>query len=885
MPDKLLSCRPYDGGTPMCKLGLVDQVLVLPFATSRLEIQVNGKSLSSLEIAYQTGIVDYIEHDETTRDYDLMVLLGEPVQPSRPSPANIKHIPGGSVGSRSQLVYESLFNLINKANVDFRSVFVTYATKCSSNNKAKPTLSDIKTCSYHLLNELKVIKPKVIMPLGANALKAFKTNKTGPLTKYRGQHIKACLAKYPECDNLSLVPTFDLSILLTNRAPSVQKAITRDFRLASDIAKGNTIPVQGHKQPYTIIDTAEQLAPIVEQITKQKFFVFDTESRGLPFTKQPLICIGIGVNKEDIYIIPVYQHDPNGMDWKLKKYHKPEVFQEIKKLLKSIFEEPGIAKAAHNIKYDINVLRKHLGFRVKGMLYCTMMMHHILNELRPHDLEFLADIELGIGNYSDKIKEIVGQGKVLKKQYDHIPDHLLWPYLANDVYSCGSLVKIYLSRLRAEPRLMDLYNEEVLAGMKALVRAEWYGHKVDVEGLDELISEYGSRQIELLDNLRLKTNNEEFNPSSPAYVARAIKEAGFEDAIKDDSKVTGITTSKERLLLIQDDVPLVKDILEFRNVIKISGTYLKNIKDGLDEHNRIRYSWLQHGTESGRYSSSGIHQIPRSDDRRTQAGKKNLRDIYIASDKKLLVYMDYDQIELRMLAINSRDKAMLQLFADGVDIHKVSASILTGIPLEQINSFNRSAGKTMNFGLGYGSQGFQLVEKVEWENLKGKRLPITWKMMDKGLRSFKERFPGIKKYLDGVPRIAEKNNYQYQTSFGRIRRIGLKLSFRNAMGRAAQREIVNFSIQSTANSVTVRTTGFVEDLLTEWIESGKMHEDDCYLVNTVHDSGVWETNEELVPEFVVKLKKIAERSIPELRGHSFPCKIGVGKSWAEAEGK
>ena len=148
--------------------------------------------------------------------------------------------------------------------------------------------------------------------------------------------------------------------------------------------------------------------------------------------------------------------------------------------MQGIFGDPTLWKGAHNFKFDLNVMRKHFGIRIRGFMFDSMIMHHLLWEYPPHDLETLADQEFGSGDYSIKIRDIVGHGKV-RKPYDIIPDDILWPYGANDAELTFLLVSAYYARLIKKPHLWELYLKESEPGVRSLAEAEYWGCPVNAE--------------------------------------------------------------------------------------------------------------------------------------------------------------------------------------------------------------------------------------------------------------------------------------------------------------------------------------------------------------------------------------------------------------------
>jgi DNA polymerase-1 len=560
-------------------------------------------------------------------------------------------------------------------------------------------------------------------------------------------------------------------------------------------------------------------------------------------------------------------------------------------LLKSLFENPTIGKAAHNIKYDINVIRYWLDIRVKGFFFDTMLMHHILDENPPHDLETLADIEFGTGDYSASKRSITGQGKNLLKTYDHVPDEILWPYAALDAECVYRLCEVYYARLQEKPHLWKLYCEETELAIRTLAKAEWHGSLISTEVVTNLKKEYEEKQESLLIEMRKivppkpECPDFEFNPMSTQQVRDAFISLGFLTEIEDKHSPNGYNTSKEVLAKLKEQgVDLADYILQYRTNRKILSTYLETALNDLDDDGRSRYSWMLHGTTSGRLSCRFLHQIPRANDQRREAGQLNLRDMFIVPKGYKYVYFDYSQIELRVLALLANDENMLSMFANDEDIHAATAACILSCNPSEVSKFNRQLGKMFNFGLAYGSEGHQLVKAGEWEDDEGTRYPVTWDMVKLGKARFKQLFPALVDYLETTPDLARMNAGVLITPLGRERRLGSKLNDRQeGIRKQAEREAVNFVIQSTAGAITIRTLNAVHQIIEDFIERKLLAEEDIVLINTVHDSGAWEVREDLVEWFNGVLKETAEKEVAQLQNYSFPCDMGVGDNWTEAE--
>jgi DNA polymerase-1 len=361
-------------------------------------------------------------------------------------------------------------------------------------------------------------------------------------------------------------------------------------------------------------------------------------------------------------------------------------------------------------------------------------------------------------------------------------------------------------------------------------------------------------------------------------VAAELIKMGYADSIRDEKNSSGYSTDKNALSILSNDLPFAGNILEYRTVNKLLKTYVTRALTDLDEDGRLRYSFMIHGTKTSRLSCSFLHQLPRTNE------IADLRAMLIADDAFDYTYLDFSQIELRIMAVCSKDQVMLDLFNSGADIHKSTAAAALGLPLDSVSDFNRQVGKAVNFGIIFGSEGYQLVGKLEYEDLEGKRKKLDFKTIQLFIARTKKHFYKMAEYCDNVPLIAMENGGTVVSVFGRRRRLGTMLNdYRDGIRKHAEREAVNFTIQGPAFSITARTIVEVKKYLDSLIAEGKLKPGDIRLLNSVHDSIAYETKKNLTKWFRGVLRTIAERPIPELDNYSFPCNIGVGDSWSSAE--
>jgi DNA polymerase-1 len=788
---------------------------------------------------------------------------------------------------------ELLVKFCQKAGLNPNRVYVTYMVKCNP-PRPKATVKEINLCrEAQLFPEIKAVDPKVVMLLGNVALRAFNMHNLGSMNSIHGQVFERVL---PGDDATStpykVIPTFNPASFVYRPNPRLQQRTAEDYHNLKRVV--GDLPMNGEsKADWKLIDTLDKVKWLVDKLSSSTVFACDTESVALPWYRNRMLGMSFCWEYPGNPVtVPFLKHDPASS----KENALIEVFPQadrelVRELIRSVLENEGIQKIFHNYKYDACVLRKWAGINVKGFIRDTMVLHHLQHEEGSHKLEDLADEEFNYGDYSAGIRAITGVGKKLIKTYDYVPDEILWPYAATDAEATFRLNEVYSKRFEDKPHLWKIYLEESEPLLKALVKAEWSGHKLDQAVIPPLKTEYEDRQITLLTDMRALTHPD-FKPLSTPQVVKAFIDLGLEDKIKCKKAASGYKADKNVLAELQDTVPLASMLMKYRGNRKIISTYLDNAANDIDDDGRIRYSWFP-GTVTGRLHCRFFHQIPKADPGRIEQGLPVMRDMFIVEPGFTMVYGDYSQVELRILALESQDVEMLRLMNDPTqDLHAATTfeflrRVWPGYTedMARADKYNRTeVGKRINFGLAYGSVGHSLVNTGKWRDRKGMERAFSWDMLNEGMARWKARFPQVMQYLEDVPTNARRNKGIVYNCFFRERRLGGRLSLSDKYKRGdAEREAVNFPIQSAAGSITNRTIGLVNRVLEDFIDKGQLREDDVRLINTVHDSVAYEVRDRYVDWFSKVLKQVGERPIPELHNQSFKLDLGTGQTWTQAE--
>ena len=390
-----------------------------------------------------------------------------------------------------------------------------------------------------------------------------------------------------------------------------------------------------------------------------------------------------------------------------------------------------------------------------------------------------------------------------------------------------------------------------------LSEIEENGFKIDPEGMLDYSEALGELAEDLTARIYMQAGHE-FNINSPKQLAQVLySELGLCAGKKTK---TGFSTSAETLEELRREAPIVDDILEYRQVTKLRGTYAAALPEVADKENRIHTDFKQTLTATGRLSSAdpNLQNIPI----RTKMGRE-MRRYFIADEGYTLVDADYSQIELRLLAHISDDYNMIEAFNSGEDIHRKTAAAVFGIPEEAVNDEMRKRAKAVNFGIVYGIGGFSLAKDIGTSVAEA----------TKYIKNYLMNYPSIDRYLEDVVNEAKKNGYT-TTLFGRRRYIP-ELSAQNGNLRAfGKRVAMNAPIQGTAADIMKLAMLAVD----EGLKSAGL---DAKIVMQVHDELVIE-----VADAEIELcKKIVKEKMESVISLSVPLTVDVtsGKNWLEQQ--
>jgi DNA polymerase-1 len=556
--------------------------------------------------------------------------------------------------------------------------------------------------------------------------------------------------------------------LFSSASPGTVRTLTVDI---TDIAEPEHIPAAKHinnvPHEYHLTDTPEKRAELLTLLLQQKEITFDTETTGIDANNCELVGLSFAIKPGEAWYIPV------PADYAGAKAIADE--------FKPVLENEAINKVGQNIKYDILVL-KWYGIEVKGPLFDTMMAHYILDPDTRHGMDILSENYLGYKPVS--ITELIGpKGKNQLTMRDVDVDKVK-EYAGEDADVTLQLKQVFETKLQAV-EAEKLINEIEHPLIYVLADVEFEGVKLDEQTLKEF-SKQLETDINRLEQTVYEKAGVKFNVSSPKQLGEVLFEKLQLDPKAKKTKTGQYQTGEDVLLSLAGKSDIVRDILDFRQLLKLKSTYVDALPLMINpKTGRIHTSYNQAIAATGRLSSNNpnLQNIPI----RTERGRE-VRKAFIARDADhVLLSADYSQIELRIIAEISKDANMQDAFAKNLDIHTATAANVYGVPLTEVTGDMRRNAKAVNFGIIYGQSSFGLSQG----------LGISRKEANDIIEQYFIQYAGIKNYMSETMNFARENGY-VKTLMGR-RRYLRDINSANATVRGfAERNAINAPIQGSA---------------------------------------------------------------------------------------
>ena len=592
---------------------------------------------------------------------------------------------------------------------------------------------------------------------------------------------------------------------------------------------------------YQLIDNKQDASRLYDFLRTKEILSLDTETTSTSPVDAELVGLSFAVEENKAYYVAI-------------PVNREEALQYVN-IFKPLYENTEKLKVGQNIKYDYEVLRNY-GVDIQGPMFDTMLAHYVLQPELHHNMDFMAETLLHYRTVH--IEELIGpKGKHQKNMRDLNPKEV-YEYAAEDADVTLKLKNV-LEPMLKEKGMERLFWDIEMPLVKVLADMELNGVCLDTDSLKETEHIFKERMARY-EHHAYELAGETFNISSPKQVGDIL--FGKMQLIDKPKKTrTGqYVTSEEVLLQLRDKAPIVDDILNYRGLKKLLGTYVEALPLLINKRTgHIHTSFNQAVTATGRLSSSdpNLQNIPVRDD-----DGKEIRKCFVPEPGCLFFSADYSQIELRIMAHLSGDENMIEAFREGLDIHRATAAKIWKEPLDEVTDAQRKKAKQANFGIIYGITAFGLAQRMGIPNGEARQL----------IQDYFATFPKVHAFMESAIATAREKKYA-ETMFGR-RRYLPDIDSKNGTVRGfAERNAINAPIQgSEADIIKIAMIRIWRRFKKEGIRSK--------MILQVHD----ELNFSVYPEEKEKVENIVLTEMQNACQLSVPliADAGWGKNWLEA---
>lgn len=660
-----------------------------------------------------------------------------------------------------------LTSILDHFGVKEEEVYITNAVRCKPPENRQPSPLEIQACKKYLTHEIERIKPEKIICLGSTALKSVHGSRD-TLTKARTRTYQIW--------GSTVYVTYHPAAVFRN--PYWLKLIYEDF--ANVFGPPKKIQLGTYEKVSPL-----QAQELFEEVAQEGVVALDIETNGLNcYAQDPKIwTIGLSTKANHAYVIPIHHKEGNNPD--------PE--GTLQALDRYLLRNKNVTIVGHNIKFDLRWLLV-FGAKIQARVFDTMIAFHLLDENYPNKgLKHLAQKYVEMPFYDENIQAMRKKRKEFADQ--QFPLDEMIKYNGAD---CDATIRLYhFFNKHLEEEGLTKYMSFQMSVLKMLLGMEHAGIKVNKERLYELSKKYEGDLSDVERKIKKRTGD--INLSSPAQLSRVLyNQLGFKAPLTTDKGAPSTNSESLDILQRTQKCAVAKDILQYRSITKLLGTYLHGIEgriaaDGL-VHTTFQLASNREsddrgsrgGTVTGRVGSD-MQQIPR---------RGGIKSMFISRFKDgLICQADYSQIELRVLAHYSEDPHMIEAFTtEKVDIHRRVAAKIYRKAEEEVTKEERTRTKTINFGIAYCMGPEALANQLDISKNSAKRF----------IREWYDNFPAVEKWIKRMELTIIRRGF-VTTLFGRKRRL-MGATHHSAVGREILRQGINAPIQGTASEITLYAT-------------------------------------------------------------------------------
>lgn len=739
-----------------------------------------------------------------------------------------------------------LDRILAEAGLPRSTVYITNSVRCRPPENATPTRGQIKACGTYMDSELEIVRPTHVLLLGNVALQAILG--TSGVMKKRGTAQQVQLLK--DGPPTTVFTTVHPAAVLRN--PSLEGVFLADLQSFARLTRGED------RRPETksaLIQSSKGLAKLCKMLEAMDGpIAFDVETGSLdpddpdgglnPWFPQGVIhTVAFSWEAGRSYVVSL-EHPATQWDIPVSRvYEALNIALSGKKMI------------GHNLKFDVSWM-KVKGVNLYGH-FDTVLAAHLLDENRPKGLKSLSRTYLGADEYEAGIS--------FGAEATHLAKLAI--YNGKDADYTLRLYHYFKEELVKQPRLLRLFVKLMMPASRAFVNIEASGFPVDVKRLEE-------RHKEALATIeRLTTEMMEYVPDdlkplanfrSPVFLGTWFFDRLGLPILERGAKSGRPSTNESVLLRLRSQHPAIDKLMELRKWQKYESTYTRNWIERVKRARKPRLytSYNLSGTVTGRLSSN-MQQVPRD---------LFIRGIIGTRPGWKFIEADFSQVELRIAAMLSGDRALIRAFNNGEDPHAQTAAAVMGKPQSQVTKDERKMAKAVNFGFlyGMGARKFKTYAKEKYG------VEVTDEEAQAYRKAFFAQYNALLPWHDRQRRTVH-NIGSVRSPIGRVRHLPTINSTDDMVVGEAEREAINSPVQGLASDFTVLAMVELEKILD--ISNAR-------ILGNVHDAILLEARDEVADEVAAKVKHVMENlPLKKLFGWEttvpIEAEVTVGTHWGE----
>lgn len=733
------------------------------------------------------------------------------------------------VGPSGKLLDECL----KKVGIDRKEVFITNVVKrkpiTTGGAVRTPSVKELEVWIPLLKEEINSVNPEVILMLGNIALKAIH-RESRPITQARGI--------VGDFNGVKTLSTFHPAAAL--RRDGLRPVLVSDLVLIKEIMDGKERLVSNFT--HRVITNVRDAKRLVEYLLKAGSLAFDIETNSLNWVDGKILCVVFSPNGGEAYVIPLLGRDCQPI-WKDTEE------SIVKDCINSVLSS-DIPKIAQNASFDIKFLT-HNGFQVNNLQHDTLIEHHLINENFPHNLEFIANYELGKPGHDEELRKHL---PTPNSTYDKVPNEVLWRYAAFDADYTMSAHKKFIGIIKGtSSRLMEYYHSVAIPLEKALIRMEIRGVKVDMDRVMKLKREYTDRLGAIHRSVQDSIGSEINLNSTKQLIDLFFGKLGYKPVRLNNSGTPSVDEKTIGHLAQEYNDIIASSVLEYRRIQKNVGSYIDGSINRVDKDGRIHTEYRVTGTVTWRLSSRNPNLQGIPDD---------MRGIFVPEDGYLFGGGDYKQIEMVVMASLAGESKMIDLYNEGLDMHLLVAQHVFKIDKSEVTKPIRDVAKGIGFGIVNGLGSWSLAKKLGVNEAEAQEL----------VNQFFEAFPSILPWKNKVGAEARRIGY-VESPFGFRRNLDFE-GLDDKSVSALERQAVNSPIQGGAATITNKAHIELESMY----QRGDIK---SIPVLTVHDALYFCIPENNWNKEVGIIKEVMQEHVPEL-GITPRVSFEVGTRWGDS---